>query len=301
MSMMTQVIMPALLLLSQQPIPESDDGILAGGADPTIGRHGPPEPGLGLGHLPASAQPACDFQQRGDVCFVQFLDQLAQRQLPPTHRLIEDARQRRVRLVVAEPVGDLVRDPRQAAVELHGTVGPVNSTVTDVAKLAGVSRMTVYNHFPTEVDLFTACSSHWASRNPFPDPSRWTEVTDPWERLGSALEEMYGWYDRKQQMLGNVLRDVSVVPALAEVMDELWATYMTNVVGALAEGMTPRPGEDQALHATLRLAVDFDTWRTLTESGLGHGKAAAVMARMVRGATDTAPAVAPTTPASEGS
>jgi AcrR family transcriptional regulator len=177
----------------------------------------------------------------------------------------------------------------EAAVELHGTVGPVNSTVTEVAKRAGVSRMTVYNHFPTEVDLFAACSSHWASRNPFPDPSRWMEVTDPWERLGSALEEMYGWYDRKQQMLGNVLRDVPVVPALAEVMDELWTTYMTNVVGALAEGVTPRTGGEHALRASLRLAVDFNTWRTLTESGLGNAEAAEAMTRMVGGATAKSP------------
>lgn len=190
----------------------------------------------------------------------------------------------------AESEEETRRRITEAAVELHGTVGPLNSTVTDVAKLAGVSRMTVYNHFPTEVDLFRACSNHWAGQNPFPDPSRWTGVTDPWERLRSALEEMYGWYDRKQQMLGNVLRDVPVVPALAEVMDDLWTGYMANIVRVLAEGVTPRSGQDQALHASLRLAVDFNTWRTLRESGLDDAEAAGVMARMVRQATAASPA-----------
>ncbi len=193
----------------------------------------------------------------------------------------------------AESEEETRRRITEAAVELHGTVGPSNSTITEVAKLAGVSRMTVYNHFPTEVDLFAACSSHWASQNPFPDPSRWTGVTEPSERLRSALEEMYGWYDSKQQMLGNVLRDVPVVPALAEVMDELWTTYMADIVGVLAEGLTPRSGQDGALHASLRLAVDFNTWRTLTESGLGRGEAAEVMARMVQQATGTSPSVPP--------
>ena len=92
----------------------------------------------------------------------------------------------------------------QAAVELHGTVGPANTTVTDLARLAGVSRMTVYNHFPTEVDLFTACSTHWATRNPFPDPARWAELDEPGERLVHALKELYRWYGLKQDMLGNV-------------------------------------------------------------------------------------------------
>ena len=49
----------------------------------------------------------------------------------------------------------------EAAVELHGTVGPARTTISDVAKLAGVQRMTVYNHFATDGELFDACSTHW--------------------------------------------------------------------------------------------------------------------------------------------
>jgi AcrR family transcriptional regulator len=168
----------------------------------------------------------------------------------------------------------------EAAVELHGTVGPANSTVTQVAKLAGVSRMTVYNHFPTEVDLFVACSSHWAAQNPFPDPSSWTDP-DPAERLGTALEELYGWYGRKQQMLGNVLRDTPIVPALAEVMTGLWAGFMDAAVQALGEGWPSSEEEPRTLRGMLRLAVDFDTWRTLTGAGLDEREAAHVMRRAV--------------------
>ena len=114
----------------------------------------------------------------------------------------------------------------EAAVELHGTVGPAHTTVTEVAKLAGVSRMTVYNHFPTEVDLFVACSTHWATQNPFPDPARWAAIDDPSKRLVSALKELYGWYGLKEDMLGQVFRDTPVVPSLAEVMDGFWSTYV---------------------------------------------------------------------------
>ncbi len=180
----------------------------------------------------------------------------------------------------AEAERETRRRITEAAVRLHGTVGPAKSSVTEVARLAGVSRMTVYNHFPTEVDLFTACSTHWASQNPFPDPSNWTEV-DPSERLALALGELYEWYALGQGMLGNVLRDVHHVPALAEVMMGLWSPWMDGVVHALAQGWSAQSVGPDTINAMLRLAVDFDTWRTLTGAGMDHRFAADLMARMV--------------------
>jgi Bacterial regulatory proteins, tetR family len=51
----------------------------------------------------------------------------------------------------------------EVAIELHGTVGPARTTLSAVAKQAGVQRHTVYRHFPTEADLFDACriSTSW--------------------------------------------------------------------------------------------------------------------------------------------
>ena len=172
----------------------------------------------------------------------------------------------------------------EAAVELHRTLGPANTKITDVAELAGVSRMTVYNHFPTEVDLFVACSTHWATQNPFPDPARWATIDDPSERLVSALKELYEWYGLKEDMLGKVFRDTPVMPPLAEVMDDLWSTYVEELVRTLAHGWQVRRAKAKTLQATLRLVVDFHTWRVLTGSGLDHGRAAELGARMVLGA-----------------
>jgi len=167
----------------------------------------------------------------------------------------------------------------EAAVELHGTQGPANTSIVDVARRAGVSRMTVYNHFPTEVDLFTACSTHWATLNPFPDPAPWATIDDPSERLIRALKEMYEWYGLKEDMLGKVFRDLPIVPALQKVMGGLWSTYVEELVRTLGHGWPARRAE---LEAALRLAVDFNTWRILTESGLSHDRAAELAARMVR-------------------
>ncbi len=38
----------------------------------------------------------------------------------------------------------------EATVELHRTVGPARTTISEIAKRAGVQRLTVYNHFPDE-------------------------------------------------------------------------------------------------------------------------------------------------------
>jgi len=172
----------------------------------------------------------------------------------------------------------------EAAVELHGTVGPANTTVTHVAELAGVTRMTVYNHFPTDGDLFVACSSHWFAMNPAPDAEPWSAIPDPVDRLRDALGELYGWYRQKQGMMGNVLRDAPVLPALGEIMEAAWSPYVDGVVAVLAEGWTQERGSDPGLAASLRVAVDFHTWQLLTGSGrLDDRDAADLAADMVAG------------------
>ena len=177
----------------------------------------------------------------------------------------------------------------EAAVQLHGSVGPANTKVTELAERAGVSRMTVYNHFPTEADLFAACSSHWATQNPFPDPSRWSEVADPRARLVRALEELYGWYGLNQDMLANVLRDAPLVPALDKIMEDFWGGYMKDVVRALAHGWSVDREGTVEPQAMLRVVVDFNTWRILTMFRLDRRAIAELAADMVVGAVPAFP------------
>src|SRR3712207_1358966 len=58
----------------------------------------------------------------------------------------------------------------ETTLELHRTYGPAKTTITDIAKRAGVKRQTVYNHFPEELSLFKACAAHNRTLNPLPDP-----------------------------------------------------------------------------------------------------------------------------------
>src|ERR1700694_2389038 len=59
----------------------------------------------------------------------------------------------------------------QATAALHDELGPARTTVSEIARRAGVQRLTVYNHFPEETDLFDACGAHWMGEHPLPDMS----------------------------------------------------------------------------------------------------------------------------------
>src|SRR4051795_10049597 len=73
----------------------------------------------------------------------------------------------------AEQMGETRRRITEAAIDLHGTVGPSRTTLSAVAERAGVERRTLYRHFPTEADLFAACSADYFSANPWPDLDAW--------------------------------------------------------------------------------------------------------------------------------
>jgi len=174
----------------------------------------------------------------------------------------------------------------EAVVDLHRTVGPAHTTVTEVAKRAGVGRMTVYNHFPTDADLIEACSTHWSSQNPLPDPTEWAQVEDVNERLERGLLELYSWYADTEDMMGKVLRDAPIVPPLGDLMEERWWALVDQMCAVLLRGQNLKGQQRKKTLAALRVALDFATWRTLTTEGLSHTAAARLAARFVASTLD---------------
>jgi AcrR family transcriptional regulator len=169
----------------------------------------------------------------------------------------------------------------EAALALHGTVGPARTTVSAIAERAGVRRATVYRHFPDERALFQGCSGLWRERNPLPDPADWTGIADPHERLQTALEAIYAWYEQAEPMLTTVLRDVDAVPVVAELQAGR-LEWLAFVEDGLSPGWGARGKAATRVRAAIGLALDFFTWRTLNERGLGRAEAVAVMAAAVR-------------------
>src|SRR5437764_14629185 len=82
----------------------------------------------------------------------------------------------------------------EAAIELHQTIGPAATTVSEIAERAEVGRVTVYRHFPDEPSLARACTGQHFKRHPFPDPDRWRDVTHPVEPLRTGLGEAYAYH-----------------------------------------------------------------------------------------------------------
>jgi AcrR family transcriptional regulator len=183
----------------------------------------------------------------------------------------------------AEEMAGTHRRITEAAIELHGTVGPSRTTLSAVAERAGVERRTLYRHFPTEADLFAACSTHYFGANPWPDLDDWRAVRDPRERLERALDEVYAYYERTEPMLGNVLRDAELVDLARDAVAPLRA-YLEEAGEVLIAGRRVRGRRRALLAGALRHALAFSTWRSLSANGIGRSDAVRLVSALVEGA-----------------
>ena len=181
----------------------------------------------------------------------------------------------------------------EAAVRLHGTIGPAATTISALADEAGVTRLTVYRHFPDDLALFTACSAHWAAGQVLPDPQAWNRASDPAQRLRAGLSDLYRFYRAAEPMLTNVRRDRAAVPSeLQERTAATDALYRDVLLHAFAA----RGSRRRRLRAVLGHAVSFWTWRSLC---LDHGLSdpEAVQAMTTLALAIAGPGPVPATPA----
>ena len=144
-----------------------------------------------------------------------------------------------------------------AAESLHGTVGPANASISAIAETAGVTRATVYRHFPDDEALFLACSGQWLARQRLPDPAAWKH-DDPWVQLRSGLLDLYRYYRAGEPMLTLIHRDYDVVPERVRgarlEQEGRWLETLTH----------PLPHRRRAgVRAAVAHASAFGTWRSL--------------------------------------
>lgn len=184
----------------------------------------------------------------------------------------------------AEQEAETRRQITEAAVRLHGTVGPARTTIKAIAAEAGVQRATVYRHFPDLESLFMSCSALWASLNPPPSASTWSRIADPDQRLRHALEELFEWYDWAEPMLTNVSRDASLVPASARA-SENFQQHFASLQTALMLGRQSRGRSRVRVAAAIGHALEFGTWRSLARTqGLRPGEVVELMVALIAAA-----------------
>ena len=172
----------------------------------------------------------------------------------------------------------------QATMELHKEVGPAKTTVAEIARRAGVQRLTVYNHFPEEDELFAACQIHWMGLHPQPDFSPALALPDPHERVRTVLHKFYRWYRETAPMAEKVQRDRGAVPPLDSLMQRTADARLAQLTESLAAGFRSRGRRAERQRALIRLALDFWTWRRLDREGFDDTKAAELMTKAIAGA-----------------
>jgi AcrR family transcriptional regulator len=154
----------------------------------------------------------------------------------------------------------------EAAVRLHTSIGPSATSMSAVAEEAGVTRLTLYRHFPNGNALFAACMSHWRALHPPPDSDAWRSVHPFPARVRRAVDDLYRWYEENGDDLYPLYRDAAFTPQPTIAARR---ANLERMVDALLDGATRRGRARRRLRAMAGHVLDFWTWRSLhDEQGL---------------------------------
>jgi AcrR family transcriptional regulator len=145
----------------------------------------------------------------------------------------------------------------EAAVELHCTLGPARTSISQIAERANVQRHTYYAHFPDERSLFLACSGLALQRDPLPDVEELLAIPHGRKRICRGLELFYAWFERNAGHAACVLRDADHHALTREMVELRIAPTFHRAAEIMGEGLE---GGSRAL---LGVALDFACWRNL--------------------------------------
>ncbi len=167
----------------------------------------------------------------------------------------------------------------EAAVRLHTTIGPSNTTISNVAEEAGVTRLTVYRHFPDLEQLFAACRGHWMALHPPPDPTAWLAIDDLEARARVAFVALYGWYRENADDLFPINRDELSMPAGDPARP---SAERSGLADALVAGHADDGPRGRALRAVAGHLTGYWTWRSLEiDQGLAPDEALDLAVRLL--------------------
>lgn len=166
----------------------------------------------------------------------------------------------------------------EAIVALHSSIGPAYTTVSAIAELACVTRLTVYRHFPDDDALFAACTAHWAAQQQMPNLDAWLAESEPAMRVQVALTDLYRFFAEGEPLLTCSSRDRDVLPEFVRRRnEERDAARLEAVLSAW-----PSRQRTSTRRALVAHALDFSTWRSLCHKhGLPAPSAVEAMTRLI--------------------
>lgn len=167
-----------------------------------------------------------------------------------------------------------------AAVALHTTIGPAQTTVSAVAARAGVQRHTFYRHFPDEWSLALACSQCHLEAHPLPSPETWRSV-DPGARLRTGIADLYAYYERNADSLLPIMRDADVHAITADILALRTGPQFAAMHAMLLESVGGDGPQGARAAAILGVVLEFKSWRTLRASVASNDEAIEAAVRAV--------------------
>jgi AcrR family transcriptional regulator len=150
------------------------------------------------------------------------------------------------------------------------------STVEQVGERAGVSRATVYQHFPSRLDLVDAICDTFAVNPALVRIRDSVELEDLAEALRESIGDAVRFWSSEDSVLRQLYGVAAVDPAAQDLVDRQLRDRrgeMQRLARRLDEGKALRRGVDRAQAlAHLMVLTSYGTYRELHEESLSDTK-----------------------------
>ena len=160
------------------------------------------------------------------------------------------------------------------------------STVEEVADRAGVSRATLYQHFPSRLDLVDAICDTFAE-NPALVAVRESVLLPDLDRaLAETIANSVRFWSSEDEVLAQLYGATAVDPAARDLVERQLGDRhgeMAHLVGRLDEAQRLGRGTDRRWALScLMLVTSFGTYRELRQERLSDAKLTAMLQAMAR-------------------
>jgi AcrR family transcriptional regulator len=158
------------------------------------------------------------------------------------------------------------------------------STVEQVGERAGVSRATVYQHFPSRLDLVDAMCDTFGVNPALVRIRDSVELEDLGEAMRESIADAMRFWSSEDSVLRQLYGVAAVDPAAQALVDRQLRDRrreMQKLAGRLDAGKMLRRGIDRAQAlAQLMVLTSYGTYRDLHEEGLSDAKAIRTLQEM---------------------
>jgi AcrR family transcriptional regulator len=156
-----------------------------------------------------------------------------------------------------------------ATVALHAERGALATSYAMIAERADVAVPTVYNHFPTQVDLLAACTADTVAQAPAVGPEILQYAADAPARLVLLARAVFARHRFLAPWLRWAIHEAHQVPAIAAFLKEADDARLRLIEEAVGPAFTGKP--PATLLAVAAVLLGFESWHALTAA---HGLSA---------------------------